>query len=275
MTPLLPKIISQNQSTLPLVFQIPSCSGLRLATYSIAFNGTLIGYFKGEKGLRQGDPLSPILFVLVMNILSKLLNTAAAKGIFNFHPKCKRTCLTHLTFADDLLIFCKGNLESIMGVTSVLDYFYEISVRYLGIPLVMRKLIVKDCQPLIDKVKLKLHQWSRLKLSYSGRLVLIKTVLFSMANYWCRQLILPQSVINKIEQICSRYFWKGSDIPAVGARVSWDRICKPKSKGGLGLKDIKSWNKSCMMLLIRRLLIGEGSFWVAWIQSYYFKDRDF
>ncbi|XP_038992139.1 uncharacterized protein LOC120115513 [Hibiscus syriacus] len=62
--------------------------------YSIAFNGSLIGVFKGAKGLRQGDPLSPILFVMVMNFLSKLLNNAAAKGIFNFHPKCKKICLT-------------------------------------------------------------------------------------------------------------------------------------------------------------------------------------
>ncbi|XP_039031866.1 uncharacterized protein LOC120166705 [Hibiscus syriacus] len=206
------------------------------ATYSIAFIGSLIGYFKGARGLRQGDPFSLILFVMVMNILSNLLNKAAAKVIFNFHHKCKKICLTHLTFADDLLIFCKGNLESVMGVTTVLDYFYEISglklnvakceifsarilvqsldtiinssgfkhitlpVRYLGIPLVIRKLTVKDCQPLIDKVKIKLHQWSRMKMCYAGKLELIKTILFSVANYRCRKLILPQSVINKIEK---------------------------------------------------------------------------
>ncbi|XP_038992122.1 uncharacterized protein LOC120115476 [Hibiscus syriacus] len=93
------------------------------ASYSVAFNESLIGYFKGAKGLKQGDPLSPILFVMVMNILSKLLNNATTKGIFSFHPKCKKIYLTHLTFADDLLIFCKVNLESLMGVTTVLDYF--------------------------------------------------------------------------------------------------------------------------------------------------------
>ncbi|XP_039064795.1 uncharacterized protein LOC120210041 [Hibiscus syriacus] len=230
------------------------------ANYSIAFNGSLIGYFKGAKGLRQGNPLSPISFVMVMNILSKLLNNVAAKGIFSFHPKCKKICLIHLTFVDDLLIFYKGNLESVIlklnaakcdifiaGISvQSLDNIINTSgfkhgtlhVRYLGIPLVTRKLTVKDCQPLIDKIKFKLHQW---------------------------QLILPQSIINKIKKICSRYFWKGSNIPAVGARVSWDRICKPKSEGGLGLNDIKSWNKTCMILLIKNLLAVESSLWVAWI----------
>ncbi|XP_039061962.1 uncharacterized protein LOC120206344 [Hibiscus syriacus] len=213
-----------------------------------------------------------------------MLNYAAAKGIFSFHPKCKKIGLTHLTFADDLLIFCKGNLDSVMGVITVLNSFYELSglklnalkseiftvgisaheidniiscsgfklgvlpVRYLGIPLVTRKLSYKDCQPLIEKINSRLHQW---------------------------QLILPQLIIKKIEQICSRFFWKGSDIPASGARVSWDRICSPKSEGGLGIKDIKSWNKVCTIILIKNLLAGEGSLWVAWTQNYIIKQQNF
>ncbi|XP_039008452.1 uncharacterized protein LOC120136511 [Hibiscus syriacus] len=214
-------------------------------------------------------------------------------------------------FADDLLIFCKGNLESVVGVNTVLDKFYEMSglklnaakcefyasgistnilefitkatgfkqgclpVRYLGVPLVTRKLSEKDCVVLIDNIKSRLYHWSGKLLSYAGRLELIRAVLFSVANYWCRQLFLPQSIIKKIEQLCSRFFWKGSDKAATGARVSWETICKPKHEGGLGLKDLKTWNKACMIQLIRSILAGEGSLWVAWINNYVLNDKDF
>ncbi|XP_039029055.1 uncharacterized protein LOC120163114 [Hibiscus syriacus] len=222
---------------------------------------------KGARGIRQGDPLSPILFVLAMNVLSRILNMAATKGLFGYHPKYKKIGLTHLSFTDDLLIFCKGNIESVSGVISVLDQFYEMSglklnaakLRYLGVPFVTRKLIEKDCVVLIEKIKSKLHHWLGKHLSYADRLELIRVVLFSIANFWCRQLILPQAIINRIEQLFSRFFWKGTDKAATGARVSWQKICLVKSKRGLRLKDIKTWNKICTIQLIRNILAGDGS----------------
>ena len=62
-----------------------------------------------------------------MNVLSKLLDSAAVHGVFSFHPECKKIHLTHLSFVDDLLIFSKGSLESIMGIKNVIDQFYFFS----------------------------------------------------------------------------------------------------------------------------------------------------
>ena len=104
---------------------IKSC--LTSPWFSISFNGGLEGYFKGAREVRQGDPLSPYLFVIAMDILSKLLDAAAVHGVFDYHPKCKRTKLTHLCFVDDLMIFTKGNLESIVGIQNVLRLFYSYS----------------------------------------------------------------------------------------------------------------------------------------------------
>ncbi|CAA7058283.1 unnamed protein product [Microthlaspi erraticum] len=94
---------------------------------SVSINGITSGYFRGKTGLRQGDPLSPILFVMVMNVLSQMLNRAAKEGTFSYHPGCEELQLTHLCFADDLLIFLEGSERSLRGVLSVISDFERIS----------------------------------------------------------------------------------------------------------------------------------------------------
>jgi hypothetical protein len=74
----------------------------------------ILGHFKGAKGLRQGDPLSPYLFAIAMEVLSHILKeyTSAGSG-FKFHFRCSKLKLTHLCFADDLLIFAEADMSSI------------------------------------------------------------------------------------------------------------------------------------------------------------------
>ena len=62
-----------------------------------------------------------------MNVLFRLLDAAAQNGVFSYHSKCKKIKLTHLYFADDLLIFSKGNLESVIGIQRVMQFFYSYS----------------------------------------------------------------------------------------------------------------------------------------------------
>ncbi|OWM79398.1 hypothetical protein CDL15_Pgr022810 [Punica granatum] len=95
--------------------------------YSVAVNGSLAGYFKEGKGLRQGDPLSPYLFILAMEIFTQMPDSAASEGKLGFHPKCQGLFLTHLCFADDLMVFTDGELSSIRTLIYVLQSFYEIS----------------------------------------------------------------------------------------------------------------------------------------------------
>ncbi|XP_039011849.1 uncharacterized protein LOC120140931 [Hibiscus syriacus] len=135
------------------------------ASYSIAFNGSLIGFFKGAKGLRQGNLESVLGIITVLNSFYEL------SGL-------KLNALKSEIFTAGISAQVIDKIISYSGFKHGL-----LPVRHLGIPLVTWKLSPKDCQPLLDKIYSRLNQWSRMKLSYAGRIELVKTVLFSVANF--------------------------------------------------------------------------------------------
>lgn len=186
--------------------------------YSIAFNGELVGFFPGKKGLRQGDSISSSLFVLAMDIFSKKLDLTVNRNVFSPHPLCSDPLITHLSFADDVLIFFDGSERSLKGILDVLidfqtdsglvlnlskSYLFldgdnmslsrdlssrygllqgSLPVRYLGLPLMPHKLRPQDYQPLIDKVLSRISSWIVRYLSFAGRLQLIQAVI-SIINF--------------------------------------------------------------------------------------------
>lgn len=85
------------------------------------------GYFAGARGLRQGDPVSPLLFVIVMKYLSNVLKTMSMLPDFKLHPMCKPLKLTHLIFADDLMVFCKGDDRSVNRIVEALTHFSDVT----------------------------------------------------------------------------------------------------------------------------------------------------
>lgn len=166
---------------------------LSTVSFSIALNGRSYGFIKGKRGLRQGDPMSLLLFVVGMEYLSRLLQGLEEDADFKFHPKCGSIKLNHLCFADDLMIVCKADSSSPMKVKAVVEDFGMCSglcinpakshiflagvepqlkqqilertqfsegtlpVRYLGIPLISTSLKEEDCQPIITSIKRKLN----------------------------------------------------------------------------------------------------------------------
>eukprot|EP00252_Welwitschia_mirabilis_P008705 TRINITY_DN2079_c0_g1_i3.p1 TRINITY_DN2079_c0_g1~~TRINITY_DN2079_c0_g1_i3.p1 ORF type:complete len:171 (+),score=7.18 TRINITY_DN2079_c0_g1_i3:793-1305(+) len=95
--------------------------------YSILINGSLVGFFQGKRGLKQGVPLSLYLFTIIMEYLSRSLTKMALDPRFRFHQKCKKFGITHLCYADDLFLFCKVEDSSLGLLKSVIDHFKDVS----------------------------------------------------------------------------------------------------------------------------------------------------
>ncbi|XP_074313968.1 uncharacterized protein LOC141649171 [Silene latifolia] len=166
---------------------------------------------------------------------------------FRFHPLCQRIKLNHLCFADDLVMFCKGERKSIELMLNAFNYFSKasgltmnkgksnfycngvdaqlidevvnltgmkkgtVSFKYLGVNVSLKRLSVQDYTCLVDKVVDMIRGLRARKLSYAGRVVLIQSVLSSLHSYWSRIFIIPKTVTRKIEAICRTFLWHGSD----------------------------------------------------------------
>jgi len=92
-------------------------------SYTLHMNGDDYGYFVEGRGLRQGDPLSPLIFVLVMEYLSKLFKKASNEQGFKFHPHCKKTKLIHLMFVDDLVVFGAADPRAVQLIMEAFGKF--------------------------------------------------------------------------------------------------------------------------------------------------------
>ncbi|GJY52457.1 RNA-directed DNA polymerase, eukaryota, reverse transcriptase zinc-binding domain protein [Tanacetum coccineum] len=122
-----------------MVKWIISC--ITSASFSICINGEVNGFFKGGKGLRQGDPISPYLFTLVMEVFNMIMIKKIRED-GNFKNGCKEIKLTHMCFADDLMVLCNGDANSLKVILPFKRG--NLPMRYLGVPLLAKRLGVKD-----------------------------------------------------------------------------------------------------------------------------------
>ncbi|XP_074315209.1 uncharacterized protein LOC141651393 [Silene latifolia] len=264
--------------------------------FSLKLNGGISGYFQGQSGVRQGDPLSPYLIVLSMEILSKYLRTVCQGKQVSYHPKCSKLNLTHLIFADDLMIFIRGDCPSVHAIKDVLHNFAQHSsldanvektniyfggvapdvvqsilqdtgyapghfpFRYLGIPLHTSRLTNNMYDQLITKVHRAVQHWSSQLLSYAGRSHLINSVIFGLESYWSSFVLLPRE-----------------GIPDIGRRMlfkSWTTICTPWSAGGFNIKDIQAWNHYLMIKWLWKLSENPEGIWAQWHAAYNLKHQN-
>ncbi|XP_071705125.1 secreted RxLR effector protein 78-like [Rutidosis leptorrhynchoides] len=93
-------------------------------SFSISVNGNLHAYFRGKRGIRQGGPMSPYLFTLVMEVLTLMIRRRVhLSNNFQYHSKCAEQKIINLCFADDLFLFSSAHMDSIRVISGALEEF--------------------------------------------------------------------------------------------------------------------------------------------------------
>ncbi|XP_062097435.1 uncharacterized protein LOC133803386 [Humulus lupulus] len=287
---------------------------LKDPTYLLLMNGKVQGEFRGRKGLRQGDPISPLLFVLAMEYCTLLFQQASMNKGYRFHPKCKHLKIVNLCFADDLVIFGKGVHNSVQiikesfsdfccasGLTANKDksqvYFGGVAedeaqnlleglqfteghfpLKYLGVPLRTARWKAGECSLIIKKIQSKLHTWASRHLSFAGRAQLINSVLLSIRTFWMSIFILPKSVTKEVDRLCRNFLWGVKDGNFQRSKLhftAWDQVCLPKCMGGLGFKDSNTWNLVLLAKYVWAVSSKHDILWVKWVDSIYLKGQNF
>jgi hypothetical protein len=227
------------------------------------------------RGLRQGDPTSPMLFVAAMEPLSAMITKATESGLFENLAAISPLQRISI-YPDDVVLFIKPESRELWAVRQILGLFGEASglevnyrktsatlirgthedeerttqtlgceltrfpIRYLGLQLALRPLTKAEWQPMLDRVIKCVPSWQRGLIRREGRLVLVNSVVAARTVHQMVVAEAPVWLLEEINKWMRAFFWAGKDEVQGGqCLVAWKTICKPKSFGGLGVKDLR------------------------------------
>ncbi|XP_073355220.1 uncharacterized protein [Aegilops tauschii subsp. strangulata] len=247
-----------------------------LATSSsrVLVNGALGRSIRHHRGLRQGDSISPFLFILAMEPLQRLLDLAVRDGLLS-KLKGRIPSLRTSLYADDVALFLNPVRQEVQAIRQILQAFGQatglqvnfskskaipihpelfdvddiiqplgaaraaLPCCFLGLPLSLRKVRKAELQPLLDKILARLAAWKFKLFTAVGRLVLLNSVISALAVYWLSVHQLPAWVRRQIDKIRRAWLWRGQEsCPGGHYKVASGRICRPKELGGLGIIDL-------------------------------------
>ncbi|XP_020258907.1 uncharacterized protein LOC109835341 [Asparagus officinalis] len=246
-----------------------------------------------------------------MEYLSRQLSLLNNDGEFKFHPKCGSLKISHLIFADDLLLFSKGDVKSVLKIYQCVKKFGAISgleanltkcsifyggvddtikneiynhigfpegvlpFRYLGLPLIAKRLSFVDCSPLFQKISNQFQDWKKHRtLSYAGRMQIIKSIILGVQIFWTSCYILPSRVLQKIDDLCRDFLWGRSDHSLKAPLVSWDKVCTGKNQGGLGIFSATTWNLATAVRTLWYVHSNKECLWIKWVHGTYLKESN-
>jgi hypothetical protein len=238
-------------------------SGLLLTSSTrLLVNGHPESLISHKRGLRQGDPLSLMLFLLVMDVFGQLFSKADEEGLLQ--PLSTRQLQHRVSlYADDVVLFINPMAEDMIMVSDILQLFGEASglynnnkkssvypirchednlemiqqfwpceissfpCKYLGLPLLLHKLRREQVQPIVDKIANQLPGWKADLLAKVGRSVLVQSILTGMPIYSAMAVDLPSATLKDIDKIRRGFLWCGRKNAMGGhCAVAWGRVCR-------------------------------------------------
>ncbi|XP_042944508.1 uncharacterized protein LOC122278379 [Carya illinoinensis] len=282
-------------------------------SYSLLINGSSQCSFIPTRGIRQGDPLSPYLFILVAEVLSSLMNHAESiKMIHGFPISRGKLSINHLFFADDSLIFCRANAGEWSSTQALLNLYEEASgqklnktktsiffssstkpaareyilklagtrasssyEKYLGLPALIGRSKNAAFKGITDRIRGRISNWKNKFLSQAGKEILLKAVIQALPTYCMGVFKLPKSLLNEINKIMHHYWWGHLQNEKRVHWVSWGQMGRSKSAGGLGFRDLESFNLALLAKQGWRIIQQPNSLAAQVLKLKYFPSVDF
>jgi hypothetical protein len=280
--------------------------------FSVKVNGGKSEPFSPSRGLRQGDPLSPYLFLFCVEGFSTLLKKAQddnmLKGV-QFGTDGPH--ITHLLFADDSIVFLEASVESFLTLKEVLLAYESASgqkvnlqksaiffgdgcsqerknelkqalgvteealgERYLGLPTVVGRSKEGTFQYINERSGAKVCGWKGLGLSKKAKEILVKSVLQATSTYPMSCFKFNKKQCKKLSSISSNFWWGDKDGSRKVHWIAWEKMCLPKHAGGMGFRDYEAFNAALLAKQAWRILTVPSSLCARVLKARYFKNSD-
>ncbi|XP_062145461.1 uncharacterized protein LOC133852722 [Alnus glutinosa] len=290
---------------------IMSC--LQTVSYSILLNGQPTGHIVPTRGIRQGDPLSPYLFIICAEGLSSMLKRSSREGAITGVPISRGgTRIQHLLFADDSLIFCPANCMERDHIHWLLGKYEEASgqqinrdktglffswntkaavqgnivegtgvsstgcyEKYLGLPTLIGRSRVSTFNGINDRIWKRINGWKEKFLSHARKEILLKLVIQAIPTYTMSLFRLPRTLCREINSMMGRMWWGHKENLGKIPWMAWNGMGRGKLDGGLGYCDFISFNIAMLAKQAWRLTIFSESLVAKILREKYYPGKDF